>query len=220
VAILDRNAESSQEVSRLVGGRALSGDVGDSDAVERAFEDLEGEAPVTRLVCAAGVARIAPFAEHSDTSFNMVMRVNAYGTFWCLRALATRRLKDRTTASAVVISSIDASMPVVGLAPYCAAKAAVEALVRSAAVELGRFGIRVNGVAPGLVETPLVAPLLADPEVLRQFEEAIPLLRPGKPQEVAEAVTYLLTTSYVNGHVMVVDGGLMQVGHPPLTPAG
>jgi NAD(P)-dependent dehydrogenase (short-subunit alcohol dehydrogenase family) len=217
VAILDRNAESSQEVARRLSGLAMSVDVGDSEAVERAFEDLEVEAPVTRLVCAAGVARIAPFAEHSDSSFNMVMRVNAYGTFWCLRALARRRLRDRTTASAVVISSIDASLPVVGLAPYCAAKAAVEAMVRSAAVELGMFGIRVNGVAPGLVETPLVAPLLADPELFRRFQEAIPVRRPGRPEEVAEAVTYLLTSSYVNGHILVVDGGLIQVGHPPLT---
>jgi NAD(P)-dependent dehydrogenase (short-subunit alcohol dehydrogenase family) len=193
-------------------------DVADKTAVVGAFDEIEHRCRVTDLVCSAATVRVAPFHEYDEEGFHTMLRVNLLGVYWFLRELARRRIADASRATAVVISSVDGTIPAVGLAAYGVSKAALDALVRSAGVELAPLGIRVNGIAPGLIETRMVAPILEDPEVLGRFSDAIPLGRPGTAEEVARVAAFLLSeeASYIVGDVVVVDGGLRHVGHPRL----
>ena len=142
------------------------------------------------------------------------MRVNLFGTYWCLRSLARRRLHDRLDAAVVVISSIDAVESVAGLAPYCAAKAALLGLTKAWAKELAPWNIHVNAVAPGGVRSG--GPMkLDDSLTLKAKEEQVPLKRYCQPIEISYAVTYLASpeADFVTGQVISPNGGQTIVGY-------
>jgi len=190
-------------------------DVRDPEAVEAGVAKLAESGPFDALVNAAGLARVAPLTEISSKGWDLLIDVNLTGAFNVLRAAAPR-LADG--ASIVIISSIDSEMPVFGLAHYCASKAGVEALSRSAALELGPRGIRCNVVAPGVVRTPLMAPFLDRPEVSHAFTSRTPLSRLGAPDDVADVVTFLVSPAarWITGARIPVDGGLSLREHPPM----
>jgi NAD(P)-dependent dehydrogenase (short-subunit alcohol dehydrogenase family) len=129
-----------------------------------------------------------------------------------------RRLAERGGGAFVALSSVDAQRPVAGLAHYCASKAGLESLVRVAALELGSAGIRVNAVAPGVVQTPLMDPVLAEPGVREEFLEHIPLGRVAEPLEIASVVAFLLSDDarYVTGQTLIADGGMALREHARL----
>ena len=143
-------------------------DVRDPEAVEAGLATL---GPFDALVNAAGLARVAPLAEITSKGWDLLIDVNLTGAFNVLRA-AIPHLTDG--AAIVIISSIDSELPVSGLAHYCASKAGVEALSRSAALELGPRGIRCNVVAPGVVRTPLMASYVDRPGGLARVHVADP----------------------------------------------
>jgi NAD(P)-dependent dehydrogenase (short-subunit alcohol dehydrogenase family) len=118
----------------------------------------------------------------------------------------------------VMISSVDSTLPVSGLAHYCASKAGVDALARSAALELGPRGIRCNVVAPGVVRTPLMAPFLDRPEISESFTSRTPMGRLGAPDDVADVVTFLVSPAarWITGARIPVDGGLSLREHPSM----
>ena len=167
-------------------------DVRDLEAVEAGLATL---GPFDALVNAAGLARVAPLTEITPKGWDLLIDVNLTGAFNVLRAAAPH-LKDG--ASIVIISSIDSEMPVSGLAHYCASKAGVEALSRSAALELGPRGIRCNVVAPGVVRTPLS--------------------RLGALDDVADVVCFLVSPAarWITGARIPVDGGLSLREHPSM----
>ena len=141
--------------------------------------------------------------------------INLSGAFHVLQASAPHIGKG---GSFTAISSIDSSAPVPGLAPYCTSKAGLEALVRSAALELGPAGVRCNAVLPGLVRTPLMESQLARPGVEDAFIAQTPLRGIAAGAEVADVVAFLASPAarWITGASIPVDGGMSLTEHPKL----
>jgi NAD(P)-dependent dehydrogenase (short-subunit alcohol dehydrogenase family) len=140
--------------------------------------------------------------------WDAVFASNLRTAFECLQA-AGRRMAARGSGAIVNVTSIQAFRPAESLAHYSAAKAGLEMLTRSAAVELGPSGVRVNAVAPGLVWREGLES--AWPEGVGRFREASPLGRVGQPEEVADCCLFLASPAarFVTGTTLVVDGGVL-----------
>jgi len=158
------------------------------------------------LVHCAGITRDAVLWKMEPEQWSDVMRVNLDSAFLVLRS-AVPLMRDRGQGSVVLISSINGERGKFGQANYAASKAGLIGLARSAARELGRFGIRVNVVAPGWIETAMTRSL--PPEVRKQAVDETVLGRPGGVDDVAHGVLFLSTSMsrHVSGQVLRVDGG-------------
>jgi len=199
------------------GEEAIALDVRDREAVFAAV----GEAAASHdglgtVVYAAGTARVKPLLEVEEREWELVLGVNLTGAFHVLQAAAPH---IPAGGSYTAISSIDSQAPVDGLAPYCASKAGVEALVRSAALELGPAGVRCNAVLPGLVRTPLMASQLERPGVEEAFVAQTPLRGIAAGAEVADVVAFLASPAarWITGAAIPVDGGMSLTEHPKLS---
>ncbi|MEX0864002.1 MAG: SDR family NAD(P)-dependent oxidoreductase [Acidimicrobiia bacterium] len=189
---------------------ALELDVRRVENIGAVIGEADETAPLHTVVNNAGVGWSMPLVDVTPERFDELIAVNFRGAFFVLQA-AARVMIPRRRGSIVNIASTSAftasSNPMVA---YDASKAAMRMLTVSAARELSAFGIRVNAVAPGTVETDFMRSLIPDPAALAgQAENLIPLGRLGTPGDVAAAVDFLSSedASYVTGHVLVVDGG-------------
>jgi NAD(P)-dependent dehydrogenase (short-subunit alcohol dehydrogenase family) len=190
-------------------------DVRDADAVDLAVDRLAGDKPIDGLVYAAGIGHVAPFADITPARWRLVMDVNLTGAFHAARAVIRHMPAG---GSLVLISSIDSTAPVSGLAHYCASKAGVDALSRSLALELGPRGIRSNVVAPGPVRTPLMDDFFADPATEDAFVRRVPLGAIAVPEQIASTVTFLLSEAagHITGARIPIDGGMSLREHPSM----
>ena len=182
-------------------------DVADAQAVRALVAALaEEHGGIDVLVHAAGIARDRVLWKLSDEDWQAVLRVNLDSAFWLLKASAPH-LRAAGRGAVVLVSSINGERGKFGQTSYAAAKAGLMGLARSAARELGRDGVRVNVVAPGLIDTPMTA-ALAEPHRARALEETA-LGRIGRPEDVAAAVLFLCSdlARHVTGQVLRVDGG-------------
>ena len=164
------------------------------------------------LVNAAGIGRDIPFLDTPAAEFDRIVAVNLRGTF--LAGQAAARLMAQGGAGAIVnIASVSGMRGNVGRAAYGASKGGVVTLSEVMAVELAAHGIRVNVIAPGPVETPLVS-AMHDPAIRSAWLRAVPLRRYGQPGEIAAAAVYLCSdeAAFVTGHVLAVDGGFLAAG--------
>ena len=195
----------------LAAGREALGltlDLGQGDAVQRvvaATQERFGR--IDLLVNNAGITRDALLVRMKDADWDEVLGVNLRAAFQATRAVARVMMRQRS-GRIVNISSASGAMGTAGQANYAAAKAGLIGLTKSTARELAHWGILVNAVAPGLVETDMTAALSA--EVRDAYLGQIPLKRMGTPEEVAEVVRFLASdgASYITGQVIHVNGGL------------
>jgi NAD(P)-dependent dehydrogenase (short-subunit alcohol dehydrogenase family) len=214
VVCLDVDASRSDAVARRIaadGGVAEIGalDIRDAAAVERGFADIEARHErLDALVCTPGINVRKPLSRYSDEEFDRVVALNLKGNFNVLRAGAGVMAKAGG-GSIVVLSSIRSIVAEPGQGVYAATKAGLVMLVRAAAAEYGAQGVRVNAVAPGVVETPLTAPIRANAEWYAAYSDKTILKRWATPEEIAGPTVFLLSdaASYVTGTVLFVDGG-------------
>jgi acetoacetyl-CoA reductase/3-oxoacyl-[acyl-carrier protein] reductase len=185
----------------------LEADVTDSKQVEQAIGRARAECGrLDALVCCAGITRDGVLWKLSDEDWSSVLEVNLTGAFHCVRA-AAGPMREGGAGSIVLVSSINGERGKFGQANYSASKAGLIGLGKSAARELGRFGIRVNVVAPGLTDSPMTRDL---PEAARTAALAESVLgRPARPEDVAGAILFLCSelARHITGQVLRVDGG-------------
>lgn len=188
-------------------------DVSSSASVTTAVERLDG--PIDAVVLAAGVSRMASLVDTSDDDWHFQMNVNAFGVFNCLRALVPHIAKGGSVA---VIDSMGGLRGAPFLSAYCASKFAVTGLIESATPELATRGIRINGVCPMYVRTPMENREVAweaeltgstPDQVFASYQSSTPLGRVAEPDEIASVVCFLLGTesSYMTGAMVPVSGG-------------
>ncbi len=170
------------------------------------------------LVNNAGVLSSAPFLELSVSEFKRIMDINVSGVFYVSQAVA-RAMVTRGKGGAILnISSLNAWQPFFDTAHYNASKASVSMLTQSMALELAVHGIRVNEICPASTETEMNREALQDPENRRARQQAVPLGRIGKPQDLVGGVIFLCSddASWITGASLAVNGGLGLV--PPFGP--
>ena len=219
LALVDLNQERLDEAvaaCKAAGGdaRAYLCNVADeeqvSDMVTRVTEDFGG---LHGLVNNAGILRDGLLLKVKDgeiskmslAQWQAVIDVNLTGVFLCTREVAAKMVELKSEGAIINISSISRAGNM-GQTNYSAAKAGVASATVVWAKELARYGIRVAGVAPGFIETEMVASM--KPEALEKMTSGIPLKRMGKPAEIAHSVAYIFENDYYTGRILELDGGL------------
>jgi NAD(P)-dependent dehydrogenase (short-subunit alcohol dehydrogenase family) len=217
VALLDIEADLlARSVAALAAPDhtlAIHGDVSDANAVASAVADIGRHfGRLDALVNNAGIAVFAPLLETSDADWSRVLEVNLTGPFLCTKA-AVPLMREHGGGAIVNITSISAVRASTLRSAYGTSKAGLAHLTKQLAVELASLGIRVNGVAPGPVDTAM-AKAVHSPEIRADYHDAIPLNRYGLEEELAEAVFFLCSdrASYITGQVLAVDGGFDAAG--------
>ncbi len=217
VVVSDISQEDCQKVVEEIEGLgkrafAVKCDVTQKSEVdEMVKKTVEEFGKIDILVNNAGIAPLKPFLEISEEEWDKVLDVNLKGYFLCAQAAAREMVKQKS-GKIVNIASVAMGQMGVGfanLAHYCASKGGVAALTEELCLELTPKGINVNAIAPGVIETPMSEPILADPEVKKGLLARIPRGRVGQPEDVAHAVVFLSSAEadYISGAVLTVDGG-------------
>lgn len=222
VALLDiEDATAVAADVRAEGGEAawFATDVRHREAVDVAAAGVATTfGPASLLVnCAGGFRRKASLLAMTEEEWHGVLDLNLTAAFHTLRAFGPAMVRQRR-GSIVNIASTAATMVWPGQGHYGVAKAGLVALTRSAALELGRTGVRVNSVSPSTVATPGVAPVLADPLFRANEEQATALGRLATPEDVARVVIFLLSddSGYLTGIDVLCDGGYALTGQKHL----
>lgn len=194
---------------------ALEVDVQVADAVENMVaETVSRFGQVNILVNSAGVGSESPIVEMLEEEWDWVLGVNLKGTFLCTRAVAKWWIENKRPGKIINLSSINESVPLAGEAHYCASKGGVMMFTRAAALELAPYGIHVNALAPGMIETALTEEVTQIPELRQMHLKQIPFGRFGQPEDVAKAAAFLASewSDWVTGHTLYVDGGMHLIG--------
>ena len=200
VVSLDLKPDPSRQIGAL--------DICDSAAVDRAFDELDRQDAIDIAVCMPAVNIRKPILKYSDEELAFVLDVNIKGNFRVLRA-AGRVMTPRKKGSIILFSSIRSQVVEPGQAAYAATKAGIVQLTKTAAAEFGPHGVRVNAIAPGVIETPLTAPIKANKAWYDAYAAKTIFKRWGRPEELVGAAVFLASdaASYVTGSTVVVDGG-------------
>ena len=201
--LYEKEHEAAQAVARETGARAICCDVADEQAVRRAFAGLGG---VDVLVNNAGIGHYGLISQITPDEWRRIFAVNVDGAFYCIRA-ALPSMLARQSGAIVNISSMWGQVGASCEAAYSATKGALIALSKALAKELGPSHIRVNAVAPGVIQTDMCANIAH--EVLESLREDTPIERLGTPDDIAQAVAYLADAPFVTGQVLGVSGGFV-----------
>ena len=209
VVLTGRDEARAKEAAVSVGASGLALDVTDAKAVSSLVRGVAKEHGKLDIVVAnAGIMEDALLGMIREELVDTTLSTNVAGTLHTVQA-AARAMMRKKTGSIVVLASIVGEYGSAGQTVYAASKAAVANIARSAAKELGRSGIRVNAVALGVIETDLTAGLSEDAKA--ENAGKTPLGRLGRPEEVANAIRFLVSdeASFITGQVLGIDGGLV-----------
>jgi NAD(P)-dependent dehydrogenase (short-subunit alcohol dehydrogenase family) len=214
VVCADLQLDAAQAVADVLpAASAMQVDVTDAASVDQCLQTVVQEhGSLDIVVTTPGINVRKPLIEYADDEFERVMAVNLKGTFHVLRAAGncmTRHYTGTSSSSIIAISSIRSQTVEPGQGVYAATKAGIVQLVRAAAAELGAHGIRVNAIAPGVVETPLTAPIKNRSAWYEAYANKSILKRWAQASEMAGAILFLSSdaASYVTGSLLFVDGG-------------
>ena len=212
VLALDIKPDAARQIAAL--------DITDGPAVDRVLAEIDRQHGIDVLVCMPAVNVRKPILQYTDEELSLVLDVNMKGNFRVLRA-AGRAMTARKKGSIILFSSIRSQSVEPGQSVYAATKAGIVQLARTAAAEFGPCGVRVNAIAPGVIETPLTAPIKANQAWYDAYAARSILGRWGRADEIVGPAIFLASdaSSYVTGTVLFVDGGWLAVDGrytPPL----
>jgi glucose 1-dehydrogenase len=214
------DGEAVAESIRFAGGEAIAigGDVSKEEDVGRLFATAVAAFGTLHIVVAnAGLQRDAPAHKMTLEDWRTVIDVNLTGQFLCCRAAIREFLRrgrqphvSRATGKIICISSVHEVIPWAGHVNYAASKGGVMLMMKSLAQEVARYGIRVNGIAPGAIRTPINRNAWATPAAEAALLRLIPYGRVGEPEDIAKAAVWLASdeSDYVTGASLFVDGGM------------
>jgi NAD(P)-dependent dehydrogenase (short-subunit alcohol dehydrogenase family) len=209
---LDKAGETAALIQKTEGeARAIQMDVGSKSDVVRAVSQVLAEwKNIDVLVNSAGRAIRGTALDYDENDWDAIINVNLKGVFLCSQIVG-RHMAERRSGKIINIASIGGFIAYPGSIAYLASKGGVVQLTRGFAVELAPYNVQVNGIAPSLFETPLVAKARSDSESLKYFMDRTPAGRKGRPEEVVGAAIFLATdcSSMVTGHTIAVDGGFL-----------
>ena len=209
VGILDLNIADVERDEKLPKNCvAISADVSDVNSVEKAIKQF-GSTP-DLLVNNAGIVRFGPLLTLAQSEFEAVVRVNLIGTFTVSRQVAALMVADGKPGNIISITSMNGVVPGPNSGAYTSTKAGVALLTKQMALEWGPHGIRVNSIAPGLIDAGMSNAVHADLEIREAREKRIPLRRLGTAQDIANLVSFLASeqSAYITGENILVDGGV------------
>ena len=205
-------AEDVAKALRTNGTKSIvvQADVARRDAVEPMIDKVWNElGPIDILVNNAGIETIVPFLELTDEQWTRLVDVNLRGAWLCSQVFCRRALAAGRRGSIVNIGSIQAAKVLPGRTHYAPSKLGLEALTRNMSAEMTPQGIRVNCIHPGLIDTPMTAWVMKDPDLLPVVLAQISLGRAGEPREIGHVAAFFASdeASYLTGQSVFVDGG-------------
>ena len=215
VVLNARNADALAQARSALAAQGLdvhtaAFDVTDADAVEAGVAQVEADiGAIDILVNNAGMQHRGPFAEFPIDAWHKITTTNIDSVFLVGRAVAQRMIVRRA-GKIINVCSVQSELGRPGIAPYAATKGAVKMLTKGMAIDLGKYGIQVNGLGPGYFKTELTQSLVADEAFTAWLCNRTPAGRWGEVQELGGAAVFLASeaSSFVNGHILYVDGGV------------
>jgi glucose 1-dehydrogenase len=206
-------AEETVQSIRKLGRRAVAvqGDISKvADTQRMVAESVEALGGLDILVNNAGVERHASFWEVTEADYDLVLGINLKGAFFTTQAFVRHRMEVKQPGKVINLSSVHEDLPFPHFTSYCASKGGMKMVMRNLSIELAPYGITINNIAPGAIETPINTTLLHDPVKLKALLDNIPLARLGKTSDVAGVAAFLASADadYITGATIVVDGGL------------
>ena len=218
VVMADANADTLNTAAEPLGSSAFAYecDVSDSAQVQAMFDRIETEfGAVSVVVNNAGIAKGGDFLTTPVEDFQEVLNVNLVGTFVTTQRAARTMVEQEIKGAVINMSSINAQLAIPSIPAYCASKGGIMQLTKAASLALAPYGIRVNAVGPGSIDTAMMAAVNADPAAMDRVMSRTPLSRVGAPEEIANIVAFLASdkASYITGETIYADGGRLALNY-------
>ena len=190
---------------------AVEADISSVDQIHSLMKQaIDYFGAVDVLINNAGVEKHASIWEASEHDYDLVLNINLKGAFFASQAFVQHRMAVKKPGKIINVSSVHEDLPFPHFTSYCASKGGMKMMMRNLSIELAPYGITVNNIAPGAIETPINTALLNDPSKLKALLENIPLGRLGQVNDVAGVAAFLASSDsdYITGTTIVIDGGL------------
>ena len=201
--LYEKDHTAAENVAKKTGATPICCDVADVQAVKAAFDKIP---EVDILVCNAGIAHYGLMSMVDEATWDRIFAVNVKGIYHCVNA-ATPFFLRKQAGSVVTVSSMWGQVGASCEVAYSASKGAVIALTKALAQELGPSGIRVNCIAPGVIQTDMCANVA--PDIMEELCQQTPIGRLGTAEDVAKAILYLADAQFITGQILGVNGGFV-----------